>query len=141
MCGGGNFQYDREVPDQCNLIADYAGGPTVVLANSLSNYSGMDTILRGTDGLIKFGNIEHLGQGIRIVPAAKGSKEIVVPWQGAGDTGKLWSNFLECVKTRRTPFSPIDVAIRVQTPLIMGILSHRERKVAQYDKVTGKIVL
>ncbi len=49
MGGGGNFQYNREVPDQCNIIADYAGGPTVVLMNSLSNFTPIDTILRGTE--------------------------------------------------------------------------------------------
>ncbi len=77
--GGGTFQYNREVPDQCNIIADYAGGPSVALLNSLSNYSGIDTIIRGTDGLIKFGNIDHPGKGIRIVPIGKGAKEIDVP--------------------------------------------------------------
>ena len=25
--GGGSFQYNREVPDQCNIIADYPAGP------------------------------------------------------------------------------------------------------------------
>ena len=39
MGGGGTFQYNREVPDQCNIIADYAGGPSVVLMNSLSNFT------------------------------------------------------------------------------------------------------
>ena len=37
--GGGTFQYNREVPDQCNIIVDYAGGPSVVLMNSLSNFT------------------------------------------------------------------------------------------------------
>jgi len=27
--GGGTFEYSREVPDQCNIIADYPGGPSV----------------------------------------------------------------------------------------------------------------
>ena len=139
--GGGNFQYSREVPDQCNLIADYAGGPSVVLMNSLSNFTGIDTIIRGTDGLIKFGDIEHFGPGIRIVPVDKAKKEVMVPWRGAGDTQKLWDNFIQCVKTRQRPFSPIDIAVRVQAPLNMAILSHRENKVAKYDKATGKIVL
>ncbi len=139
--GGGNFQYRREVPDQCNIIADYAGGPSVVLTNSLSNFTGIDTILRGTDGLIQFGNVEHLGKGIRIVPVGKGAKETVIPWQGAGDTAKLWSNFLDCVHSRRRPYSPIDVAVRVQAPLNMAILSHRESKVAKFDREKMTIVL
>ncbi len=141
MGGGGNFQYNREVPDQCNIIADYAGGPSVVLMNSLSNYTPIGTILRGTDGRIQFGDVEHMGQGLRIVPAAKGAKEILIPWQGAGNTAKLWSNFLDCVKSRQRPYSPIDIAVRVQAPLNMGILSHREGRVARFDKQKLTIVL
>ena len=139
MGGGGNFQYDREVPDQCNIIADYAGGPTVVLMNSLSNYSGIDTILRGTDGLIKFGNTENLGKGIRIVPAAKNAKETFIPWQGAGSAGRLWSNFIDCVHSRERPYCPIDVAVRVQAPLNMGIIAHRESKTVKFDKQKSAI--
>ena len=139
--GGGTFQYDREVPDQCNIIADYAGGPSVVLMNSLSNYTGIDTMLRGTDGVVTFGDIEHPGAGIRVVPVDKSKKEITVPWNGAGDTARLWANFLDCVKTRKRPFSPIDIAVRVQAPLNMGILSHRDGKVARFDKTTQKIVM
>jgi len=142
MGGGGTFQYHREVPDQCNILADYAGGPSVVLMNSLSNFTGIKTILRGTDGLIEFAAIgEHDNQGVRIVPAAKGSKELFIPWKGAGDTSKLWANFLKCVKTRERPYSPIDIAVRVQAPLNMGILSHRENKVAHFDKQKQQIVL
>jgi predicted dehydrogenase len=139
--GGGTFQYNREVPDQCNIIADYAGGPSVVLMNSLSNFTGIQTILRGTDGAIVFGNVENMGPGIRLVPAGKNAKEVVIPWHGAGDTGRLWANFLDCVKSRRRPFSPIDIAVRVQAPLNMGILSHRESKVAKFDKARQQIVL
>ncbi len=139
--GGGTFQYHREVPDQCNIIVDYAGGPSVVLMNSLSNYTGIKTILRGTDGLIEFGDVEHPGKGIRIVPIGKGKKEVLIPWNGAGDTAKLWANLLDCVKTRQQPYSPIDTAVRVQAPLNMGILSHREKKVALFDQQKQQIIL
>ena len=139
--GGGTFQYQREVPDQCNIVVDYAGGPSVVLMNSLSNYTGIKTILRGTDGLIVFGDIGHLGKGIRIVPVDKSKKEVVIPWSGAGDTARLWANFLDCVKSRQQPYSPIDIAVRVQAPLNMGILAHRQGKVARYDKATQQIRL
>jgi predicted dehydrogenase len=137
--GGGTFQYNREVPDQCNIIADYTGGPSVVLTNSLSNFTGIDTILRGTDGLIKFGDIEHPGKGVRIVSTHPGAKEVVIPWQGMGDVLKLWSNLLDCVKTRQKPYSPIDIAVRVQAPLNMGVLSHRASKVARFNKQTMSI--
>ncbi len=142
MGGGGTFQYDREVPDQCNIVADYADGPSVVLMNSLSNFTGIDTILRGTDGLITWKGIGQKGDsGVRIVPAAKDAQEIHLPWNGAGDTGKLWANFFECIRSRQKPYSPIDIAVRVQAPLNMGILSHRESKVARYDLQAQRIVL
>jgi predicted dehydrogenase len=142
MGGGGTFQYNREVPDQCNILADYAGGPSVVLTNSLSNFTGIETMLRGTDGIILWQGIgQGANKGVRIVPAAKGSKEIFIPWKGAGDTARLWTNFFDCVKSRQQPYSPIDIAVRVQAPLNMGILSHRESKVARYDKQKQQIVL
>ncbi len=138
--GGGTFQYDREVPDQCNILADYADGPSVVLLNSLSNYTGTDTLIRGTNGCILW---KMLGtpecKGIRIVP--HGKSEIFLPWDGFGDTAKLWMNLLECVRTREQPFSSIDLAVRVQAPLSMGVISHLENKVALFDTQKQEITL
>ena len=132
--GGGTFQYNREVPDQCNIIADYKDGPTVVMTNSLSNHTPLDTQIRGTDGLITWGMLQGGKEyGVRIVPFAQGKEEIIIPWAGQGDTGKLWKNLLECVKTRKTPMCPIEMAVRVQAPLSMGVLSHMQNKVAMFD--------
>ena len=140
--GGGTFQYNREVPDQCNIIADYADGPTVVMTNSLSNHVPMDTQIRGTDGFISWKMIETgRDYGVRIVPFAKGKEEINIPWAGQGDTSKLWKNLLECVKTRQTPMCPIEMAVRVQAPLSMGVLSHMQNKVALFDFEKQSIVM
>ena len=43
--------------------------------------------------------------------------------------------------SRQRPYSPIDIAVRVQAPLNMGILSHRQSKVATFDKEKLQIVL
>jgi predicted dehydrogenase len=138
--GGGNFQYNREVPDQCNIIADYEDGPSVVMMNSLSNYTGIDTKIRGTNGIIILNDA-----GIRIVPidpkTNKETDEIRLKWNGMGDTAKLWKNLLDCVKTRAQPFSPISAAVRVQAPLNMGILGERENKVVKFNFDTESIEL
>jgi len=146
--GGGMFQYtkpdpyQREVPDQCNIIADYPGGPSVVLASSLSNHVPADTYIRGTDGIIMWGMLQGgKDYGVRIVPFAKGKKEIHMPWKGQGDTGKLWRDLLDCMRTRKQTKCNIGMAVRVQAPLSMGILSHRESKVAKFDKATQTIVM
>ena len=102
--GGGTFEYDREVPDQCNIIADYPGGPSVVMTNSLSNHVPADTVVRGTDGIITWAMLQGGKEyGVRIVPFAKGKKEILIPWKGQGDTSKLWLNLLECVRSGSSP--------------------------------------
>jgi len=140
--GGGTFQYSREVPDQCNIIADYPGGPSVVMINSLSNHVPVETTIRGTDGIITWAMLQGGKEyGVRIVPFAKGQKEITLPWKGQGDTSKLWQDLLDCVRTRRQPKCNIRMAVRVQAPLSMGILSHREHKVARFDKEREAIVL
>lgn len=138
--GGGNFQYNREVTDQCNIIADYKDGPSVVMMNSLSNYTGIETKIRGTNGIILL-----TSKGIRIVPidpkTNKETDEINLNWNGMGDTAKLWRNLIDCVKTRQQPFSPISAAVRVQAPLSMGIIGERENKVVMFNFDTQSIVL
>ena len=61
--------------------------------------------------------------------------------QGYGDTGKLWRNLLDCVKSRAKPLSPVDVGARVQAPLNMAILSYRESKVAAFHAQEKKILI
>ncbi len=132
MGGGGTFQYNREVPDQCNIIADYKDGPSVVMTNSLSHHTGVDTLIRGTDGIILWKHIETGNSpGIRIVPNQ--GEEIVLPWSGMGDVTRLWQNLLDCVKTREAPYCSIDLALKVQAPLSMGVIGHRESKVVKFD--------
>jgi predicted dehydrogenase len=140
--GGGTFEYSREVPDQCNIIADYAGGPSVVMTNSLSNHVPSDTIIRGTDGIITWGMFQGgKDYGVRIAPMGHNKKEILLPWKGQGDTRKLWQDLLDCVRTRQQPKCNIAMAVRVQAPLSMGILSYRANKVARFDKAKQQIVL
>ena len=140
--GGGTFQYDLEVPDQCNIMADYAGGPSVVMTTSLSNHVPADTVIRGTDGIIQWAMLQGGKEyGVRIVPFAAGKEEIRIPWKGQGDTGKLWEDFLQCVQSRQQPKCNIELAVRVQAPLSMGAISHRESRVAKLDHERRAFVL
>jgi hypothetical protein len=72
--------------------------------------------------------------GVRIVPFGDGKKEMIIPWKGQGDTSKLWADLLDCVKTRKQPKCNIDMAVRVQAPLSMGVISHRESKVVKFNR-------
>ncbi len=146
--GGGKFQYDglREVPDQFNMVIDYPGGPSLLLANSLSNAVPLrhprgggvvfDTIIRGTRGIITFER-----EGIVVLPHGAKKPSHVIKWNGMGNTSLLWVDLLECVKSRKRPVSPVDIAAKVQAPLNMAILSYRQNKVARFDPGREAIVL
>jgi predicted dehydrogenase len=135
---GGMFQYNdlREVPDTFNMIIDYPGGPSVVLMDTLSNATGCNTLVRGTEGTLTF-------QGTQIVITRHDAKEPshVIPCPGHGDTARLWANFIDCVDSRQRPLSPVDIGAKVQAPLNMAILSYRENKVARFDHEKMEIVL
>lgn len=135
---GGMFQYNdlREVPDTFNMLVDYAGGPSVVLMNTLSNATGCNTVVRGTDGTLTFE-----GDGIKITPHDAKEPSHVIAWKGHGNTQLLWVNFIDCVQSRQRPLSPVDIGARVQAPLNMAILSYRENKVARFDHQKQDIVL
>lgn len=99
----------------------------------------MAIVIRGTKGVVTF-------EGNKLIVRPTGAKEPshVVPcpgWGDAGDTGKLWLNFLECVKTRQKPLSPVDIGARVQAPLNMSLLAYRENKVSRFDKEKQEILL
>jgi predicted dehydrogenase len=135
---GGKWQYTglREVPDTFNMVIDYPGGPSVVLMNTLSNETGCESYIRGTEGLLRF-------EGTRIIiqPHGAAAPSHVIESQGFGDTTKLWANLIESVRTRKKPLSPVDVGARVQAPLNMAILSYRESKVARFDAASCRIVV
>jgi hypothetical protein len=112
------------------------------MTSSLSNHVPADTFIRGSDGIITWGMLQGgKDYGVRIVPFGKGKKEILMPWKGQGDTKKLWQDLLECVHTRKQPKCNIGMAVCVQAPLSMGILSCRENKVARFDKERMSIVI
>jgi len=95
-----------------------------------------DTIIRGTNGIITFEK-----QGIVVLPEGAKKPTHTIPWNGMGNTSLLWTDLLECVRTRRQPLSPVSIAAKVQAPLNMAILSHREGKVAKFDREKEEIVL
>ena len=65
----------------------------------------------------------------------------ILRWKGKGSTAALWSNFIDCVKSRQRPLSPVDVGMQVQAPLSMAMLCYMQNKVARFDAEKKEIVL
>ena len=133
--GGGTFEYNREVPDQCNIIADYPGGPSVVMTNSLSN------AFPHRHDHPRHRRHHHLGHapgrpGIRRPhPALRPRARRRSSCRGRARATRASSGPTSSTASRpgSSRCATSAMAVRVQAPLSMGIISHRESKVVRFD--------
>ena len=119
--GGGTFEYSREVPDQCNIIARLprrAERGADELALELR--AAEDRHPRHERDHRLAGHRRRREQRRTDRPLRQERAREVHSLARHGRRGKLWSNFLDCVKSRQRPYSPIDIAVRVQAPLEHG---------------------
>jgi predicted dehydrogenase len=131
---GGKYVYDgeRDVPDTFDLLIEYPDKLTVAVLGTITNATGIDTIVRGTEGTLSFDD-----GGLAIEPAAggKGRLRMTLVTQERDHM----RNFLDCMRERKTPNCDIELAYRVQMPLIMAMMSFTEGKVARFDPATETI--
>ncbi len=146
---GGMFRYtEREVPDTFNMLIDYPEKITVAVLGTQGNDHPGASGGRGAPGRIPTirgwdGTLTVQGNEVVFIPA-QGCKKPAqrFPIQYGEDNVRYWKNFLDCCRTRnRRTLSPMDLAYRVQTALIMGYLSLRENKVAGFDAEKQRIAL
>jgi len=135
---GGRFLYnhEREVPDVFNMTIDYPEEISVVLMCCLGNDHGIPTVVRGSEGTITFEKDYLL---VTPQPNVKRPKK-VDPIQRKESQMDFWKNFLSCCRTRKEPWSPLELAYPVQIALQMGIISLREQKVTHFSQEDAKII-
>lgn len=134
---GGKYVYngERDVPDTFDLLIEYPEKLTVAVLGTITNQTGLETVIRGTEGTITFRD-----GGFDIEPAAgsaKGRRSLSLP----GIDREHMRNFLESMRTRKTPNCDIELGYRVQLPLIMAMMAYVEGKVAYFDAATETIRL
>ena len=105
----------------------------MAVLGTLCNEYGVDTVVRGTEGALTFAQ-----GGFTITPQQSSAKRRI---SGGADRTELdhMRNFLDCVRTRKTPNGDIELGYRVQVPLIMAMRSYVEGKVAYFDAETETI--
>ena len=144
---GGKFRYEeREVPDTFNMLIDYPEKVTIaVLGTQGNNYNA--TGGRGAPGKIPVvrgweGSLTVEGQEVVFIPAEGSTKTAQrFPFEGEQREEGHWQNLFDCAKSGNKTDSPMDLGFAVQTAIQMGILGHREGKVAKFDPEAMKIVL
>lgn len=134
---GGRYVYDgeRDVPDTFDLLIEYPEKLTVAVLGTITNQTGLDTIVRGTEGTLSFTD-----GGFQIEPgpgSTKGRAGVSLMNQER----EHMRNFLQCMAEHKTPNCDIELAYRVQVPLIMAMMSFTEGKVAYFDAAAETIRL
>ena len=126
---GGKYVYDgeRDVPDTFDLLIEYPEKYTVAVLGTITNQTGVDTIVRGTEGTLSF---KDGGYQIEPGPGSQKSRGGVSLITQERDHMR---NFVQCMHNRKTPNCDIELAYRVQIPLIMSMMSFTEGKVACFD--------
>jgi predicted dehydrogenase len=147
---GGKFRYqEREIPDTFNMLIDYPEGMTAaVLGTQGNDYVGVGNrgaggqipVIRGWDGTL---TIEQKSNRIMFVPTQGSSKQRQYFDIAYGeDMRQHLRNLVEAHrKGSQDTYSPIDLAYRVQTAMIMGFLALRKRTVLRFDAEKQEIVV
>ncbi len=135
---GGKYVYngERDVPDTFDLLIEYPQGMTVAVLGTLGNDTPIDTVIRGTEGTVRF-----TGEAALEFTPQPGSKQ---PRRSLGVDVTILdhlADFLRCIRTRETPRADLELGYQVQVPLIMAMRSYVEGKVAYFDAAREEIRL
>ena len=128
---GGRYLYDggRDVPDTSDLLIEYPGGPSIAVLGTIGNSTGMDAVIRGSEGTLTFDQ-SFGGIVLRSLPGARGANRTLNSQRYEDNHIRDW---LECIRTRQAPVGDLELGYAVQVPLIMAMRSLLERKVALWD--------
>lgn len=130
------FEGEREVPDTVDVVIEYPGGPTVSVLGTQGNATGLDTVIRGSDGTITFD--KSFGMVVSPRPGGNGASMTLNSQPFVQDHLADW---FRCIRLRQTPRCDIELGYRVQVALIMAMRSLLERKVAFWNPSSETITV
>ena len=135
---GGRYFYAglRDVPDTFDLLIQYPD-LTVALLGTFVNSTNIDTVIRGSEATMfkKQTSIVFEPQ-----PGSKVTRQEIqneVPSLNEGHdvlTEAHMKDFFNCVRTRQAPRGNLELAYRVQIPLLMAMQSHMTSKIMVFDQ-------
>ena len=129
--GGIYAQDGREVPDSFVMTAEYAGGPTLVLASSWAGVGGGSAVIRGTRATL------DLDAGaVRITPeyGEDGVKAACLAVDARADHVGDW---LASIRSRRPCVCNAELGYRAMVPVCMALEAYRTGRTMGFDDRTG----
>ncbi|HPP01009.1 MAG TPA: Gfo/Idh/MocA family oxidoreductase [bacterium] len=137
MCHGGNHVFPTwETPDVVHAILNYGSFTTLFTVQFVSGVDGNGEIFYGTDGTL----VADATRNVIRVYMPQGATEPVEEWAQPYEGPAHVANFLECVKSRKEPNSPVETANNVITAAHLANLSYRTGQRVQWDPKTGEML-
>ena len=135
MSGGIFSEKDgREVPDTIAVTFDFPNDLVVTWQSTFSNrHYGLGERILGSDGTIEHGWLEsdmvngEEGEFIRYSPE-KVNRPHAAPATGKTKDEDHMSNWIECIRTRKTPNASVDIGYRSAIASHMANLAYRQRQ-------------
>lgn len=124
----------RENPDTFQAVLEYPKGFLVSYSTTFGNAGGGDGLtFRGTNGTFDTRTMTFRGAG---GGPNKLKEEIVVPPQ---ESSSHLQNWLECVRTRRTPNASPEVALGAVAAVVMSVQAMHSGRRTYFDPVRLEI--
>lgn len=149
---GGKWQFTEslaEIPDTFNIMADYPGGPTVLLVSSMANDTPIDHLIRGHLATLEFTNTgfvitrQRQAADHRIDPGpAKLDAEgrIVYTRKGGEDVTLHHRNLLGAIRTGEALKCDAWLGYYGVVVTSMGVESYRRRAYLTWDRGAERVV-
>jgi predicted dehydrogenase len=129
LAAGGIYQYkdERDTADNINMIVTYPKEVNVTFEATISDLNpkeAVDIVFLGTKGRL------HIFRGgYRFLPAGGGEPVIAK----GGEEPAHMGNFLECVKSRKTPNADVVAGHYGSMACYMGNVAYKEKRVVNWD--------
>ena len=131
---------ERDVPEHIELIAEFPGGMTLVIASSTVNAKSPGFVIYGHRATLEIGTS---GERLQLLPEKDFADEIdpesldgLTPTEDLAVHARNW---FDCIRANRQPHANIDLAVRAQTVISLAEMSDRLKIACLFDEKTRTI--
>ncbi|MBI1389528.1 MAG: gfo/Idh/MocA family oxidoreductase [bacterium] len=127
---GGNHYFPHwETPDVVHSILNYGDFTTLFTVEFINDRDSVGAMFCGSEGSLTVDD----RNGFRVFPQGEKMDEPIDSWPRTYEGGDHVANFLECVKTRKEPNSPVEVGHQVINAAHLGNISYRTGRRVKWD--------
>ncbi len=122
---GGNYLFDYwETPDVVHSVLDYGSFVGVFSVGFVNKHNGVGALFYGTEGTLVVTNSDFY----YTMESGEKAGQAVETWSRPYEGPAHVANWLQCIRSRKKPNSPVELGNRVINAAHIGNLSYRQGK-------------